>query len=45
METALVILGALNLGLSLAALIQAHRAFQSFSTVVQLLRQARSRGR
>ncbi len=45
METAIVILGSLNLGLSIAALIQAHRAFQSFSTVVQLLRAARQRGR
>jgi hypothetical protein len=43
METALVILGALNLAVSGAALIQAHRAFQSFTTVVALLRRAPGR--
>jgi hypothetical protein len=45
MEPAIVILCALNLAVAGAALVQAHRAFQSFSTVVQLLRQARTRGR
>jgi hypothetical protein len=43
METALVVLGALNLAISGAALVQAHRAFQSFSTVVALLRRAPQR--
>jgi hypothetical protein len=45
METAIVVLCTLNLAISGAALIQAHRAFQAFSTVVQLLRAARQRGR
>lgn len=45
MEIALVVLSALNLSLGALALFQAHRAFQSFSTVVQLLRQASAKSR
>ncbi len=43
METALIVLSALNLLVAGVALVLAHRAFQSFTTVVALIRQSRNR--
>lgn len=43
MSVALLFVCALNLVVSGAALMQAHRAFQANATVVQLLRQASKR--